>query len=130
MKSSLILVSLVFFLRTGSAQSWIQTSAPTNMGDSTFIASSADGRRLIAAGSNPSYFPPVAGPVYTSDDWGNSWTSNHIPPAVWSSAVSSADGGRMMLGTSGGYVFSTTNYGDTWSSNQLQATGQSVNLAL
>ncbi len=86
--------------QTASAQTWLQTSAPTNAW--TAVASSADGTSLVAAGA---HF------IYTSTDYGSTWISNNALNTSWTSVASSADGSRLVA-TGGGAIF--TNSGTTW----------------
>jgi len=86
----------LIYASTNSGQSWaVLPGAPTNNLWSA-VASSADGGRLIAA-SQVSYNPSLwRGGVYTSTDFGATWTSNSIIPAQWASVASSADGTRLV----------------------------------
>jgi len=87
------------------AQTWTQTSAPTNYGW-TSVASSADGTKLVAVG----YFS-----IYTSTNSGVTWISN-APSADWISVASSADGNKLVAaaGYYNGFIYTSTNAGATW----------------
>jgi len=71
------------------------------------VASSADGSHLAAV-----YNAIAAGNIFTSDDFGATWTErNGAPSAAWSSVASSADGSQLAAtattyGSSGIYVSS------------------------
>src|SRR5438128_6868356 len=70
------------------AQSWTRTSAPiTNW---TAVASSADGRKLVAVVG--------PGPIYTSADSGATWTMTSAPLKGWSCVASSAAGTKLAAG--------------------------------
>ena len=97
-----------------SAQTWTQTSAPTE--DWISIASSADGVKLVAmaGGKSPS-------PIYTSKDSGFSWTTNSAPNAVWGAIASSADGNTLVASVAyylrTNVIYVSTNAGTSWTSN-------------
>ncbi|HTY88745.1 MAG TPA: hypothetical protein VMB80_14855 [Candidatus Acidoferrum sp.] len=104
------------------AQTWTQTSAPTNNWVS--IASSADGAKLVAV-VNP-------GGIWVSSDSGSTWTQTSAPRSQWSRVVSSADGNTLAaLGTPtliGGFptnlsytgsFYTSTDSGMTWMSNNI-----------
>jgi photosystem II stability/assembly factor-like uncharacterized protein len=60
------------------------------------VASSADGSKLVAAGSS--------GPIYTSTDSGLTWqTQENSRP--YSSCASSADGSRLAVAHQGGQIY-------------------------
>ncbi|HYA78990.1 MAG TPA: hypothetical protein VED19_00610 [Candidatus Nitrosopolaris sp.] len=99
---------------SASAQTWTQTSAPTN-GWGT-VASSADGTKLAAVvgGKNPS-------PIYLSTNSGVSWTTNSVSNEVWGPIGSSTDG-NILLASVADYlktnvILISTNAGTTWISN-------------
>ena len=98
------------------AQTWTQTSAPSNQWYS--VASSADGVKLAAACGG---FQPI----YTSTNSGISWMTNNSPIWVWSSIASSADGNKLVAAnintniysgsqTLWGTIYTSTNSGATW----------------
>lgn len=84
-----------------SAQTWMQTSAPTNIYVS--IASSADGSNLIAGANS----------VFLSTNSGATWISNNLPTQPLVSI--SADGTKMTAVGSPTVV--STNSGATWITN-------------
>lgn len=94
-----------------SAQTWTQTSAPTN--DWRSIASSADGKILAAAVGNPA---GGSFPIYVSTNSGADWTSNSASDGTWLSIASSADGTKLVaVGSSpNGNIITSTNSGTTW----------------
>ncbi len=96
------------------AQTWTQTSAPTNNWSS--VASSADGSKLVAAVSG--------GGIYTSSDSGNTWVpNNNAPSNNWASVASSADGSKLVAVDAGGGVYTSGDSGNTWGSNNVPANG-------
>ena len=90
-------------LEPASAQTWVQTSAPSNNWAS--IALSADGTRIVAVAGGSH-----AGPIYTSTDYGVTWVSNSVTPEIWADVASSADGTKLVAVAGGVY----TNSGTTW----------------
>jgi hypothetical protein len=105
-----------------SGLTWTLTGAPTNNSWAT-VASSADGSKLVAA-SGFAFIPALSyGGVYTSTNFGMSWTSNNVPAAQWTSVASSADGTRLvaacidLYNDPTGLIYSSTNSGASWVSN-------------
>ena len=85
---------------TASAQTWTQTSAPSNTWFG--VAISQDGNRLAAVGGHV---------IYTSTNYGSTWVSNDAPNTVsWYSVASSADGTKLV--SVSGAIY--TNSGTTW----------------
>jgi Tfp pilus assembly protein FimT len=78
------------YTSTNFGETWTKTSAPSNQW--MYVASSADGTRLIAVAGGLSQ----GGPIYTSMDSGVTWTSNNVPQTNWSAAAISADGCKMV----------------------------------
>ena len=97
------------------AQSWIQTSTPTN--DWLGVACSADGRKLVAVAYGDG--------IYTSTNSGATWDRTSAPSNVWHCVVSSADGQKLVAAAGGssfpffgavlGTIFMSTNAGLSWS---------------
>src|SRR5262245_1895518 len=78
-------------LNAGSAETWTQSGAPVTNMFWRSIAAAADGSRVVAITTTPSY--PYRGPLFVSVDSGQSWASNGIAPQDWAGGVaSSADG--------------------------------------
>lgn len=95
------------------AQTWTQTSAPTNSW--SCVASSADGTKLVAVGSRS---------IFTSTNSGATWISNNVPSKIWNHVASSADGSKLAatstaLGQPTGALYISTNSGATWISNSV-----------
>ena len=132
MKSLRILLLLVA-LSCGSisafAQTWTQTSAPSNNWSS--IASSADGCKLVAAASASSesvitnYLPGGRsltltnyiysdGLIYISTNSGADWIQSGAPSNNWSAVASSADGTKLVATASGDFIYTSTNSGFDW----------------
>lgn len=85
------------------SQTWIPT---TQTGDWYAIAASADGSRLVVAGSSG---------IYTSVDFGVNWTQQTNAPAlVWFSVASSANGEKLAAGSESGPIYTSTNGGVSW----------------
>jgi hypothetical protein len=104
-----------------SGLTWTLTGAPTNNSWAT-VASSADGSKLVAA-SGYVFIPALSyggyGGVYTSTNFGMSWTSNNVPDAQWQSVAASADGTKLVAVALEpfGLICSSTNSGASWVSN-------------
>jgi hypothetical protein len=101
------LLSWALVLQSGGlrsdAQDWVTTSAPQAQWMS--IASSADGRKLIAANEE--------GGVLTSTNGGTDWTPSPAPYV--GRLASSADGTKLILAPSNrGLFYLSTNSGATW----------------
>jgi hypothetical protein len=108
------------YASTNSGLTWTLTDAPTN-NLWVSVASSADGSKIVAA-SWGAYFPASGygyGSVYTSTNWGMTWTSNSVSSAQWESVASSADGNRLVAVAIEpmGWIYTSTNSGITWVSN-------------
>jgi hypothetical protein len=66
------------------------------------IASSADGRKLITAAAPNTTSSNM---IFTSSDFGFTWTSNDVPAVNWSCVASSADGNKLVAGSSYGGIW-------------------------
>ena len=85
-----------------SGSSWtLQTNAPNENWYS--IASSVDGSKLVAVAGGFVGMKP--GPIYTSSDFGVTWTSNIAPDTFWYSVNSSADGCKKAAVVNGGGIY-------------------------
>jgi hypothetical protein len=72
----------IIAVNLGFAQTWTQTSAPSNLW--SCVASSADGTKLFAS--------VIGGGIWRSQDSGATWTQSSAPQIGWSKIVCSADG--------------------------------------
>jgi hypothetical protein len=90
----------------------------------TSLASSADGTRLMAATGEQGF--TFSGGLMLSTDSGATWAKalTNAPVHVWSSAVTSADGSQLAVGTGGlfssqivGPVYTSSDSGLTWSTS-------------
>jgi hypothetical protein len=103
----------LIYTSTNAGVSWTPSSAPSDNWVS--LASSADGRKLVAASS--SYFFEtnfIAGAIYCSADSGTTWQKTSAPSMEWSSVTSSADGARLIA--LGGGLYASSDFGASWSS--------------
>lgn len=98
------------------AQTWTQTSAPTNYW--SCVASSADGTKLVA-GIQDGYHG--INNIYTSTNSGATWMLTSAPTNyAWACVTSSADGNKLVVAAfnsrnnGGGAIFISTNSGTTW----------------
>jgi hypothetical protein len=106
-----------FSIGHASAQTWTPVGTPASWEN---VASSADGRKLIATGQTWIYA--------TSTNYGSTWTTNTEPQfnqlefgsywGSWSGIGSSADGDKLaaIVGT---VVWISTDSGNTWVSNNV-----------
>jgi photosystem II stability/assembly factor-like uncharacterized protein len=73
----------------------VQTVASIVNASWSSVASSADGSHLAAV-YNATAVGGISGNIFTSDDFGATWTErNGAPLAAWSSVASSADGSQL-----------------------------------
>src|SRR5690242_13112224 len=93
---------LCFAPLPASAQVWTGTSAPGDYWQA--VASSADGSKLVAAGSG----------IYTSTNYGATWTLTQAPTGYWKAVASSADGVKLVAVPQSGPIYTSTNTGGTW----------------
>lgn len=81
-----------------------------------FVASSADGSRLVAASQNNGSFN---GPIYISTNSGNAWLQKTAPVTNWVAVASSADGSALVAAGGGsaslGHIYVSKDSGVTWS---------------
>ena len=109
-----------------SGETWTpRTSAGARIWST--LASSADGRKLVAA--------EAAGKIFTSTDAGQTWTQRAAGGAAdrsWRSLASSADGQKLVAGEQPGALYTSADGGATWAarSNGLPAAASSVWLGL
>ncbi len=113
-KILLLTITLAGFC-SASAQSWTQTSAPSDAGWIS-IASSANGSVLVAACMYTDE-DIRAGVVYVSTNSGVSWTQTSAPSNHWAAVCSSADGSRLVAACRPGPIYTSTNSGASWVSN-------------
>jgi hypothetical protein len=95
---------------------WVSADAGVTWSQSlasnvTTVASSADGRRLLAAGANK---------IYLSTDFGSTWSSQDYANPDATSSASSADGTRLGLASYFG-IYISTNSGLSWELSNQQA---------
>ena len=111
------------FSSTDAGTTWVSN----NINNVTSVAESADGTKMVAAGSG----------VWLSTNSGVTWTPDAAAPAIgsWDSPsqciASSADGNKLVLcvlpdlfppyNTSQGLIYVSTNFGDTWNLAQAPA---------
>ncbi len=117
-KSSLVLI-LSVLAPAGFAQTWIQTSAPTNNWSS--VACSADGTKIVASAT----ITNSDGYIYISTNSGGAWTKTSAQSIIgWRSVACSADGAVIVAAAadfyfSSGAIYTSTNSGGTWISNNV-----------
>jgi hypothetical protein len=109
---------------TNFGTSWTEmTNAPSSydfLSPSQYIASSADGSRLILAVTGSDAAPYL---IYTSADSGNTWTLAQVPGKAWNFVTSSANGKTLMVSGFGQFepssLYISTNSGASWTSNSV-----------
>jgi photosystem II stability/assembly factor-like uncharacterized protein len=102
---------------TNSGTTWMQvTSTPSRYGSlspSQYIASSADGKKLVYAGSYEQ--------IYISTNSGDSWNLTSAPNNPWLAVASSGDGNTLLAvpneDSSPYPIYVSTNAGTTWTTN-------------
>ena len=93
------------YISTDSGANW-RSWSPGN-GNISAVASSSDGAGLIAAESS--------GYLYTSTNFGVSWTQRTTAGnRSWAAVASSSDGQILVAAASEGYIFISGDYGETW----------------
>jgi DNA-binding beta-propeller fold protein YncE len=105
------------YTSTNTGVNWTyQTNGIWPYSGITYIASSADGSKLVAASG--AY---VNGPIFTSTNFGINWTlATNAPLARWYSVASSADGNKLMAcAYFQGNVYLSTDAGGTWTKTSL-----------
>jgi photosystem II stability/assembly factor-like uncharacterized protein len=70
------------------------------------IASSADGSKLVAVNA--------AGSIYTSQNFGNSWSQTSAPNESWFGVASSTNGNHLVAVGNAGPIYISTNSGAMW----------------
>jgi hypothetical protein len=69
------------------------------------VATSSDGQKIVAV--------VKGGQIYTSTDFGVTWTAR-APSITWDSVASSADGTKLVATATGGYIYTSSDSGVTW----------------
>ncbi len=93
----------------------------------TSVASSADGAKLVAAGSGGLFnYPRTPGPIYFSGDSGTTWQDTSAPVTNWAAVASSADGCKLVAVVNGGAIYAR----QTASAPVLSITPSASNLCL
>ena len=89
------------------------------------IASSADGKKLVAAAHRDGATNPQAG-VFTSGDYGVTWTLRPSPAVTAYRVTSSADGTRLAMAERFGKIYTSADSGVTWSAGTFEGGFNSV----
>jgi len=112
MKSIILLpfVSLIFLCGAKTsllAQTWVQTTAPSNFWFS--VASSADGSKLVAVNKGLN-----GESIWTSTNSGTTWVPNEALSGELTFVSSSADGSALTVLSPSQPVYTSTDSGNTW----------------
>lgn len=100
---------------TAADQVWISTNSGVSweyreLG--TYVALSADGKKLVAA-MNP-------GSIIISTNSGSSWVvSTSAPAGYWTCVASSADGSKLAAAVQNGAIYTSNDSGNTWTTNNV-----------
>jgi hypothetical protein len=113
------------YVSMDSGLTWATTAAPSNCWSA--VAASADGSKLVATAVffDSAYgLSGSDGLIYTSSDYGTSWTATAAPTNQWSSVASSADGTRLIAAAMSfppsyevggdGLIYISADSGTTW----------------
>jgi photosystem II stability/assembly factor-like uncharacterized protein len=98
------------YTSTNGGGTWITNNSAFG-NDWHYVASSADGMRLIAAGN--------VGKLVLSTNGGSSWATSNVPVAAWSAVASSADGSKLAAAISNGRIYTSADSGSTWVTNSV-----------
>jgi hypothetical protein len=88
-------------ISTNSGATW--DYSPGGAQGRGYVASSADGTTLIAAGGPNGFGRP--GPILISTNAGETWTANNSPVDKWRGVVCSADGSKIAAAADGGGIW-------------------------
>jgi hypothetical protein len=88
------------------------------------VASSADGSKLVAAACivSPPETAASAGRIFTSADFGATWSMTSAPTNNWMAVASSADGRKLGAVAQYGQIYISTNAGASWSTGNSPST--------
>ncbi len=116
MPAAIIFCGLLNVINPTFAQTWTQTSAPSNQWRS--VACSADGVKLAACTTLNGF--TNGGAIYISTNSGFTWIISAAPTNFgWLSIASSANGSNFVAGSWNGPIYTSTNSGNTWTSNSV-----------
>ena len=105
------------WVSTNSGLTWLSNSVPGASFLDT-VAFSADGNQLVTAVGMANNGDNIAGPIYTSTNWGVTMTLTMAPTNDSTSVASSADGTKLIaaggLFPQGGFIYTSTNSGLSW----------------
>jgi hypothetical protein len=112
------------YVSRDSGATWVPGNAPNVNWNS--IAMSADGSKMVAVTR-----APAGGQIYTSADYGATWTlQSNAPsqPSGWDAVASSADGTKLVAGgaDSNGRIYTSPDSGVTWFSTNNEPTVRGI----
>lgn len=90
------------------------------------IASSADGRMLVAAAHRDGATSTQGGGVFTSDDYGVTWTPRTTTAITAYRVASSANGKQLVMVERFGKIYTSNDSGVTWSTGTFEGGFNSV----
>lgn len=90
------------------------------------IASSADGKKLVAAAHRDGATSTQGGGVFTSNDYGVTWTPRTSLAVSAYRVASSSDGSRLVMAERFGKIYTSIDAGVTWSAGTFEGGFNSV----
>jgi uncharacterized delta-60 repeat protein len=92
------------FISKDSGKSWVSAGLPNF--NYPRVSMAADGSTMVVAADSvePRGGPPAFSPIYTSSDFGISWTE-HLPTNRWHAVACSADGSRIVAAPASGGIY-------------------------
>jgi photosystem II stability/assembly factor-like uncharacterized protein len=100
-----VLAAFAGLLHTSTDAGYTWATRGTSNGWWAGVASSLDGRRLVAVADDA--------PIYTSDDGGRTWMPRDVARS-WRDVASSGNGAKLVAAVSFGQIYTSTDYGVTW----------------
>jgi hypothetical protein len=101
---------------------WTSSSSGSQVGRVwQSIASDETGQNWIAVTDSDT---PQNSNIYTSSDYGSSWTSQSLLPYVWNAACSDSSGQHLVVVNQNGLIYTSSDYGKQW--NQQPSPGAIV----
>jgi len=110
------------YISTNFGQNWsLNTSDGTFYQNFMCVAMSADGHYQTAVA-----FDQFQGYIWTSNDYGSTWTPSSAPPTYWHSIAMSSTGQYQTALEQSGGIYISSNYGQTWYNTGYGANWYSV----
>jgi len=126
-------MAILMMVNCAFAQTWTQTSAPSN--DWASVASSADGNTLAAVSLSITRATSPDGRtittygdglIYISTNSGADWIQSGALSNNWSAVASSAEGTKLVAAASGDLIYTSTNLGSDWAATSAPSNSWSA----